>query len=95
VFVLVTLAWALVALGLPYWAGFGIVALLLLIVAAVLGFLGKKKAEGIKGPERAIAELEKTKLALAGPPPGAVSVPSTNAVTVPGVGAPTSSPTGS
>lgn len=77
VFLLVTLAWVLVALGLPYWAGFGIVALLLLIVTAVLGLLGKRSADGIKGPERSIAELERTKAALAGPvsdalPPGVI-----------------------
>lgn len=86
VFVLVTLAWVLVALGLPYWAGFGIVALLLLIVAAVLGLVGKKKAEGIKGPQIAMAELEKTKAVLAGPPPGAVvdSAATVTAVAQPG-----------
>jgi Flp pilus assembly protein TadB len=66
IFVLVTLAWVLVALGLPTWAGFGIVALLLLIIAGVLGLLGKRTADKIKGPERAMAEMEKTKAALAG-----------------------------
>lgn len=60
VFVLVTLAYVLVALGLPTWAGFGIVALLLIIVAAVLGLLGRRTAQNIKGPVRAQAELEKT-----------------------------------
>ncbi len=43
-FLLVTLAYVLVALGLPVWAGFGIVTLVLFIVAAVLGLLGKKQA---------------------------------------------------
>lgn len=60
VFVLVMLAYVLVALGLPTWAGFGIVALLLLIIAAVLGLLGRNRAQRIKGPVRAQAELEKT-----------------------------------
>lgn len=64
IFLLVTLAYVLVALGLPVWAGFGIVTLLLFIVAAVLGLLGKKAADGIKGPERTVAQIEQTKAAL-------------------------------
>lgn len=64
VFLLVTLAYVLVALGLPVWAGFGIVTLLLLIIAAVLGLLGKKHASQVKGPERAMAQIEATKSAF-------------------------------
>ncbi|MFI0432019.1 MAG: phage holin family protein [Candidatus Nanopelagicales bacterium] len=64
VFLLVTIAYVLVAVGLPVWAGFGIVALVLLIVAAILGFMGKKRAEGIKGPEKAVEQLNATKAAL-------------------------------
>lgn len=63
-FLLVTLAYVLVALGLPVWAGFGIITLLLFIVAGVLGLLGKKAADGIKGPEQTIAEIERTKAAV-------------------------------
>ena len=59
-FLLVTIAYVLVALGLPVWAGFGIVTLFLFIVAAVLGLLGKKQSEKIKGPERTIAQIEQT-----------------------------------
>ena len=66
IFLLVTLAYVLVALGLPVWAGFGIVALLLFIVAAVLGLLGKKESERIKGPDRTIAQIDKTRAALQG-----------------------------
>lgn len=63
-FLLVTIAYVLVALGLPVWAGFGIVTLVLFIVAAVLGLLGKKESEKIKGPERTIAQIEQTKAML-------------------------------
>ena len=64
IFVLLTLAWVLVQLGLPTWAGFGIVALLLLIVTAILGLLGKKQLESVKGPERSSASIAKTKAVL-------------------------------
>ena len=64
IFVLLTLAWVLVQLGLPTWAGFGIVALLLLIATAVLGLLGKKQLEKVKGPELAPLSIAKTKAVL-------------------------------
>ncbi len=64
VFLLVTLAYVLVAVGLPVWAGFGIVTLLLLIIAAILGLLGKKHASQVKGPERSMAQIEATKSAF-------------------------------
>lgn len=79
-FLLVTLAYVLVALGLPVWAGFGIVTLVLFIVAAVLGLLGKKQAEKIKGPERTIAQIEQTTAMLsnaANPPEIAIESPGT------------------
>jgi hypothetical protein len=66
IFLLVTLAYVLVALGLPVWAGFGIVTLLLFIVAAILGLIGKKESAKITGPERTVAEFEKTKAVLQG-----------------------------
>ena len=66
IFLLVTLAYVLVALGLPVWAGFGIVALLLFIVATILGLLGKKEAQRIKGPDRTIAQIDKTRATLQG-----------------------------
>ncbi len=65
-FLLVTIAYVLVALGLPVWAGFGIVTAFLFLVAVVLGLLGRSAAKKIKGPERTIAEIEKTKAALTG-----------------------------
>lgn len=72
-FLLITLAWVLVALGLPTWAGFGIVTLILLITAGILGFLGYKKMQKVQGPKTAMKELEATKAAFAGGgelPPG-------------------------
>jgi len=64
-FLLLTLAWALAALGLPVWAGFGIVTLLLAVLTVALGVLGRNRLTSIKGPERAAASLAKTKAALA------------------------------
>lgn len=64
IFLLVTVAYVLVELGLPTWAGFGIVTLVLLLVAAVLGILGKRHADRVRGPERAKAQLAETKAQL-------------------------------
>lgn len=64
IFLLLTLAWVLVQLGLPVWAGFGIVTLLLVAVAAILGVLGKKQLDSVKGPEHSQASLAKTKAVL-------------------------------
>ena len=66
VFLMVMLAYVLVQVGLPVWAGFGIVTLFLVIVGAVLLALGRKQAETIKGPERFSRELQRTKEALGG-----------------------------
>jgi len=53
VLISIALGYGLVALGLdPVWA-FLIVAVCYLIVAAILGLLGRSRLEGIKGPERA------------------------------------------
>lgn len=46
-------------------ASFAIVALVLAIIAAILGLVGKKRLETVKGPEQAMAQLEATKKALA------------------------------
>jgi len=67
VFLLVTLAWVLVQLGLPTWAGFGIVTLLLILVTAVLGLVGKKRLDEVQaqgGLVRTQASIEETKAAL-------------------------------
>ena len=60
IFVLISIAYALVALGLPTWAGFLIVAVTLFLVAGILGVLIKSKGKGVKGPTLAAAEWKKT-----------------------------------
>ncbi len=64
IFLLLTLAWVLVALGLPIWAGFGIVTLLLIIGATILGLLGRRELESVKGAQRSAASIEKSKAVL-------------------------------
>ena len=64
IFLLLTLAFVIVALGLPIWAGMLIVAGLLLIGVAVTGFLARKNFSEVKAPTLSKAELEKTKAAL-------------------------------
>jgi hypothetical protein len=50
-----------IAVWLPVWAGYGITTLVLLIVAGVLGLMGKKSLEKAKpAPSRAIAEAQQT-----------------------------------
>jgi Putative Actinobacterial Holin-X, holin superfamily III len=57
-FLFETLAWSLEALGLPKSASFGIVTLLLLLVAAILGLVGQRRLAKAKvAPERAQAGL--------------------------------------
>ena len=68
-FLLLTLAFVLVALGLPIWAGLLIVAVLLLIAGTITGLLARKNFEGFAPPTLAIEEFEKTKAALSGKPP--------------------------
>jgi hypothetical protein len=67
-FLLLTLAFVLVALGLPIWAGLLIVAVLLIITGAITGMLAKNNFDEAKPPVIAIEEFEKTKAALAGKP---------------------------
>jgi Flp pilus assembly protein TadB len=68
IFLLLTAAWGLVQAGLPYWAAFGIVTLVLIIVAVILGLVGKKQLEKVKAPERSQASIEKTKAVLSRKP---------------------------
>ena len=68
VFLLLTAAWGLVQAGLQTWAAFGIVTLFLIVVAVVLGLVGRNQLEKIKGPERSQASLEKTKAVLSRQP---------------------------
>jgi hypothetical protein len=78
IFALVAGAYGIVAAGLPEWAGFLIVAGTLLLVAAILGLIGRNLANKIGGPERAKAQMEQTKAALAG---AASSAPGTTVST--------------
>jgi uncharacterized membrane protein YqjE len=65
IFILITIAYALVALGLPVWAGFLIVAVVLFLVAAILGIVIKGKGKSIKAPHVAREEWKKTSDSLA------------------------------
>lgn len=66
-FLLFALVYVLVQLGLPPWASFLIVALLLLAGAAIAGLMARKYFEKVKAPEVAVSELEKTREAILGP----------------------------
>lgn len=65
-FLLLTLAFVIVALGLPIWAGMLIVAVLIIAAAATTGLLARKNFSEIKAPALSKAEFERTKAALAG-----------------------------
>jgi len=45
----------------PLWAAFLVVAGVYLVIAAVFGFVANRSFRGLKGPERAIAEANRTK----------------------------------
>lgn len=100
VFLLLTLAWGLVQLGLPTWAGFGIVALLLLVITAILGLLGKKRLDEVQaqgGLVRTQASIEEAKTALARkapavPAPAAPTGTAPSGTTSTGAARPASSP---
>lgn len=64
VFLLVSGAYGIVAAGLPVWAGFLIVAGILILVAAILGLVGRSRSKQIGPPERAIAAMAVTREAL-------------------------------
>jgi hypothetical protein len=67
-FLLLTLAFVLVALGLPIWAGMLIVGIILIIAGTITGMLAKKFIDEATPPTLAMAEFEKTKAALSGKP---------------------------
>lgn len=62
----VTAAWGLVAAGLANWAAFGIVTLVLFIIAAILALVGKSKVSKVGPPQKAIDTAKKTADALKG-----------------------------
>ncbi len=78
-FLLVTLALVLIQLGLQPWAGFLIVAILLIVTGVITGLLARRSLQQATPPTLAIAEFEKTKAALAGTPlarpPAATTTP--------------------
>jgi Flp pilus assembly protein TadB len=89
VFALVAGAYGLIQAGLAPWAGFLIVAGLLLLVAIVLGLLGRSRAKRVGPPQRALAQVQETKAALAARTPGS-STPASS----PGTALVTSTPAG-
>lgn len=66
-FLLFTIVYVLVQLGLPTWASFLIVTVLLLIGSAIAILVARKNFEQVKAPTIAMAELDKTREALLGP----------------------------
>ncbi|GAA3363778.1 phage holin family protein [Saccharopolyspora gregorii] len=60
-FLFFTLAEGLHALGIWRWASFGIVFLLMLVVAGLFGLLGYLRVRKIRAPKRTIATLKDTK----------------------------------
>ena len=79
VFLLVAGAYGLVAAGLPEWAGFLIVAVVLATVAAILGLVGRKRLQNMTPPQKSMAAIESTKAALTNVKPSAAgtSLPAT------------------
>lgn len=60
IFLFHTLA-RVIAVWLPVWAGYGIITLIMFIVAGILGLLGKNAlAKAKPSPKRAIAEAQQT-----------------------------------
>lgn len=71
-FIFITMAEGIQALGLPRWASFLIVTVFMLLVAAVLGWLGMRKMKTVQpSPDKAIASTQQSvagiKAALANP----------------------------
>ena len=71
-FIFITLAEGIQAMGLPRWASFLIVTVLMLLVAAVLGWLGIRKMKTVQpSPDKAITSAQQSvagiKAALANP----------------------------
>jgi len=65
VLLLFAVVYGLVAAGVPTWLAFLIVAVLLFVVAGVLGLVGKKAVSKVKGkPERTIVTTQETIAAI-------------------------------
>jgi uncharacterized membrane protein len=63
---IITIGYALIALGLSAWLAFLIVTAALLLLAGLLGFVGFTLVKKIRPPERAIASTKKTIAAVKG-----------------------------
>lgn len=63
-FLLFTLVYVLVQVGLPTWASFLIITALLFVGAVVTALLAKRKFSSIEGPTLAREEFERTKQAF-------------------------------
>ena len=65
VLLLFAVVYGLVAVGVPTWLAFLIVAVLLFVVAGILGLVGKKDVSKVKGkPERTIVTTQETIAAI-------------------------------
>ena len=64
VFLLVTSALVLVALGLPMWAGFLIISVVLLLAGAGCGFAAWRQFQQIRAPLQSVQQLQATAAAL-------------------------------
>jgi Putative Actinobacterial Holin-X, holin superfamily III len=69
----VAAAYGLVAVGLPPWAGFTVVAGLYLLFALILALVGRARLRRVGPPERAIREAQRTLAAVR--PGGATGSP--------------------
>ena len=83
VFILHGAAWG-IAEWLPVWAGYLIVAAVVLLVAMILGVLGKKSLDKARpAPERAIEQAQQTIAAIKNPQGGAAAGTGTASVPAP------------
>ncbi|TQN37791.1 putative superfamily III holin-X [Blastococcus colisei] len=57
IYLFVTVAEALTALGLPRWVSYGIVTLFLLVLAGICALIGKRMISKIEKPERTLETL--------------------------------------
>lgn len=65
--------YVLVALGLPTWAGFLVVAVVLFLIAGVLALVGRSRARKVGTPERTVTTVQGTVGAIKGTAPQASS----------------------
>ena len=90
VFLLHSAAWG-IAEFLPVWAGYLIVAVVVLIIAAVLALMGKKALETARpAPERAIDQAQRTIAVIKEPFGDSDAVDATTGAPVPGTTSPAS-----